>query len=56
MLGSEALMADLCRRLGVAPGRVGEDRRMRAALGHLEAADRWARAWLEASLQQPALA
>ena len=25
MLGSEALMADLCRRLGVAPGRVGED-------------------------------
>jgi [NiFe] hydrogenase diaphorase moiety large subunit len=25
MLGSEALMADLCRRLGVAPGRVGDD-------------------------------
>ena len=25
MLGSEALLADLCRRLGVAPGRVGED-------------------------------
>jgi len=25
MLGSEALMADLCRRLGVAPGRLGED-------------------------------
>jgi len=25
MLGSEALMADLCRRLGVAPGVVGED-------------------------------
>ena len=25
MLGSPALMADLCRRLGVAPGRVGED-------------------------------
>ena len=25
MLGSGALMADLCRRLGVAPGRVGED-------------------------------
>jgi [NiFe] hydrogenase diaphorase moiety large subunit len=25
MLGSEALMADLCRRLGVAPGRVGAD-------------------------------
>ncbi len=25
LLGSEALMADLCRRLGVAPGRVGED-------------------------------
>jgi [NiFe] hydrogenase diaphorase moiety large subunit len=25
MLGSEALMADLCRRLGVAPGRVAED-------------------------------
>jgi [NiFe] hydrogenase diaphorase moiety large subunit len=25
MLGSEALMADLCRRLGIAPGRVGED-------------------------------
>ncbi len=25
MLGSQALMADLCRRLGVAPGRVGED-------------------------------
>jgi len=26
MLGSEALMADLCRRLGVAPGRLGDDR------------------------------
>jgi [NiFe] hydrogenase diaphorase moiety large subunit len=25
MLGSEALMADLCRRLGVAPGRLGDD-------------------------------
>ena len=25
MLGSEALMADLCRRLGVAPGRVSDD-------------------------------
>ena len=25
MLGSEALMADLCRRLGVAPGQLGED-------------------------------
>ena len=25
LLGSEALMADLCRRLGVAPGRVGQD-------------------------------
>ncbi len=25
MLGSEALLADLCRRLGVAPGRVGDD-------------------------------
>jgi len=25
MLGSEALMTDLCRRLGVAPGHVGED-------------------------------
>ncbi len=25
LLGSQALMADLCRRLGVAPGRVGED-------------------------------
>jgi [NiFe] hydrogenase diaphorase moiety large subunit len=25
MLGSPALMADLCRRLGVAPGHVGED-------------------------------
>ena len=25
MLGSEALLADLCRRLGVAPGRVAED-------------------------------
>jgi [NiFe] hydrogenase diaphorase moiety large subunit len=25
LLGSEALLADLCRRLGVAPGRVGED-------------------------------
>ena len=25
LLGSEALMADLCRRLGVAPGRVGDD-------------------------------
>jgi [NiFe] hydrogenase diaphorase moiety large subunit len=25
MLGSEALMVDLCRRLGVAPGHVGED-------------------------------
>ena len=25
LLGSEALMADLCRRLGVAPGRVGAD-------------------------------
>jgi [NiFe] hydrogenase diaphorase moiety large subunit len=25
MLGSQALMADLCRRLGVAPGRVGAD-------------------------------
>jgi [NiFe] hydrogenase diaphorase moiety large subunit len=25
MLGSQALMADLCRRLGVAPGRMGED-------------------------------
>jgi [NiFe] hydrogenase diaphorase moiety large subunit len=28
MLGSGALMADLCRRLGVAPGRVGEDGRV----------------------------
>ncbi|WP_372525375.1 NAD(P)H-dependent oxidoreductase subunit E [Piscinibacter sp.] len=25
MLGSQALMADLCRRLGVSPGRVGDD-------------------------------
>ncbi|MCU0965093.1 MAG: NAD(P)H-dependent oxidoreductase subunit E [Burkholderiaceae bacterium] len=25
LLGSQALMADLCRRLGVAPGHVGED-------------------------------
>jgi len=25
MLGSEALMADLCRRLGVAPGKLGSD-------------------------------
>jgi [NiFe] hydrogenase diaphorase moiety large subunit len=25
LLGSEALLADLCRRLGVAPGRLGED-------------------------------
>lgn len=25
MLGSEALMADLCRRLGVVPGRLGDD-------------------------------
>jgi len=25
MLGSEALMADLCRRLGVAPGRLGDE-------------------------------
>ena len=25
MLGAEALMADLCRRLGVAPGRIGAD-------------------------------
>ncbi|HJW11927.1 MAG TPA: NAD(P)H-dependent oxidoreductase subunit E, partial [Albitalea sp.] len=25
MLGSEALLADLCRRLGVAPGRVRDD-------------------------------
>lgn len=25
MLGSEALMADLCRRLGVAPGQLGDD-------------------------------
>jgi len=25
MLGSEALMAELCRRLGVAPGRAGDD-------------------------------
>ena len=28
MLGSSALMADLCRRLGVAPGRVDEDGRV----------------------------
>jgi [NiFe] hydrogenase diaphorase moiety large subunit len=28
LLGSEALMADLCRRLGVAPGRVDEDGRV----------------------------
>jgi [NiFe] hydrogenase diaphorase moiety large subunit len=28
MLGSEALMADLCRRLGVAPGRVSADGRV----------------------------
>jgi len=31
MLGSEALMADLCRRLGVAPGRVSDDGRVSVA-------------------------
>lgn len=31
LLGSEALMADLCRRLGVAPGRVSADGRVSVA-------------------------